>query len=214
MFSLSRPTSSSLDSASLLPSSPSSSQSSSSSSSNSSMTETLSVGAIQTLPPVGMVREDDPTSASDRSGSSEQSSPQGFDWVDPKVTWITCLFVKRDVVAEFLDQVGVLELDVSLDVISIESCELTDVVCSTQSSTERPFFYIYACLFSDLHVSLPFDNFAVGVLRALHVAPTQLHPNTWVSIQAFRLVCDVFRLSPTPSTFLSYYTSHPTKLAL
>jgi len=73
---------------------------------------------------------------------------------------------------------------------------------------------MHACLFSNLHVSLPFDNFTVGVLRALNVDPTQLHPNTWASIQAFSLICDVFRLSPTPSHFLSYYTSHPTKLAL
>jgi len=27
----------------------------------------------------------------------------------------------------------------------------------------------------------------------------------------FGLICDMFRLSPTPSTFLSYYTSHPTE---
>ena len=94
------------------------------------------------------------------------------------MTQITCSFVKRDVVAGFLDQVSVLKSDVSLDVISIEPCEPTDVVCSSESSTECPFFYMYACLFSDLHVSLPFDIFTVGVLRALNVAPTQLHPNT------------------------------------
>jgi len=126
------------------------------------------------------------------------------------VTRITCSFVKRDVVASFLDQVCVLKPDVSLDVISIEPCEPTDVVCSARSTTERPFFYMYACLFLDLHVSLPFDNFTVGVLWALNMAPTQLHPNTWASIQASRLICDVFCLSPSPSTFLSYYTSHPT----
>ena len=130
------------------------------------------------------------------------------------MTQITCSFVKRDVVVGFLDQVGVLKPDVSLDVISIEPSEPTDVVCLARSSTESPFFYMYACLFLDLHASLPFDNLMVGVLRALNVAHTQLHPNIWASIQAFRLICDVFRLSPTPSIFLSYYTSHPAKLAL
>ena len=79
MSSLSRPTSSSSGPASPLPSPPSSSQSSSSSSSsNSSTTETLSVGTIRTLPPVGVMRDDDPTDASDRSGGSEQSSPHGL----------------------------------------------------------------------------------------------------------------------------------------
>jgi len=42
------------------------------------------------------------------------------------------------------------------------------------------------------------------------VFPSQLHPNTWVSLQTFRLICDMFCLFPTPTTFLSYYTSHPT----
>jgi len=46
------------------------------------------------------------------------------------------------------------------------------------------------------------------------MAPTQLHPNTWASISAFRIICDVFRLSPTPSTFLNYHTFHPAKLVL
>jgi len=45
------------------------------------------------------------------------------------------------------------------------------------------------------------------------VAPTQVHPNTWASLHAFRLLCDVMRFHPTPSCFLSYYTSHPTKRA-
>ena len=76
-----------------------------------------------------------------------------------------------------------------------------------------PFFYMYACFFSDLHVSLPFDTFTMGVLRALNVVPTQVHPNTWASLQTFRLLCDVMRLHPTPSSFLSYYASHPAKKA-
>ena len=117
--------------------------------------------------------------------------------------------MKRNLIANFLNKVDALKPDVSVDAIGIESCEMTDVVCSARSPTERPFIYMYSCLLSDLHVSLPFDNFMVGVLRALNVAPTQLHPNTWASIQAFRLICDVFRLSPTPSSFLSYYASYP-----
>jgi len=66
---------------------------------------------------------------------------------------------------------------------------------------------MYLCLFSDLHVSLPFDEFTLAVLRALNVALTQMHPNTWTSIQVFHL-CDVMHLHPSPSSFLSYYTSH------
>ena len=141
MYSLSRPTSSSSAPPSRLPSPPSSSSSSSSTSSDSSTTEVLSVREIQSLPSVEtMVRGNNSTDASDRSGSPEHSFPQGLHWVDPKVTRITSAFVKRAPVADFLDRVGVLKPDVSVDVIGIKPCEVPDTVCSTRSLTERPFF--------------------------------------------------------------------------
>ena len=72
---------------------------------------------------------------------------------------------------------------------------------------------MYSCLFADLHVSLPFDAFTAGVLKELNVAPTQLHPNSWVSMQAFRIVCRTFGVRPLPSCFLHFYASHPAKVA-
>ena len=50
-----------------------------------------------------------------------------------------------------------------------------------------------------LHEGCPFDA---------QRCPSQLPPNTWVSLQAFRLMCDMLRLLPIPSTFLLYYTLH------
>jgi len=78
-----------------------------------------------------------------------------------------------------------------------------------RSSTEPPFFFMYTCLFSNLHVSLPFETFTVGALQALNVAPSQLHPNTWASMQAFRVVCQTFGVCPSASCILHFYTSHP-----
>ena len=73
-------------------------------------------------------------------------------------------------------------------------------------------FLLVFLFFSDLHVVLPFDDFSMGgVIQTLNVAPSQLHPNTWISLQTFRLIYDASRLSSIPSTFLSYYTSHPTE---
>jgi len=53
-------------------------------------------------------------------------------------------------------------------------------------------------------VCLPFDAFTVGVLRALNVALTQLHPNTWASMQAFRVVCLAFGVRPLTSCFFAF----------
>ena len=78
-------------------------------------------------------------------------------------------------------------------------------MCHGREGHSHDFFYMYSTLVSDLHVRLPFDDFTMGVLRVLNVAPTQLHPNSWASLQAFRLVCRVFHLRPSPQVFLQYY---------
>ncbi|KAL9324147.1 hypothetical protein ACSQ67_009004 [Phaseolus vulgaris] len=51
----------------------------------------------------------------------------------------------------------------------------------------------------------------MGVLRILNVAPTQLHPNLWTSLRAFKIICDIFKIIPTPQLFLFYYNSGPKK---
>jgi len=117
-------------------------------------------------------------------------------------------------VAEFLDKFRVLKADANHSFFQVQPCSSAETICLSWSPSESPFFYMYACLFADLHVSLPFDDFTVGILKMLNVAPTQLHPNTWASIQTFCLTCDVLCFYPTPSCFLSYYTSHPAKLVL
>ena len=117
------------------------------------------------------------------------------------MTRITSVFSIKASIFEYLGRVPVLKGDAHFDILTVEPCELTNTLCLGRSLFERPFFFMYSCLFSNSHVSLPFDNFTMGVLQELNVAPSQLHLNTWVSIQAFRVICDVFR-------FLSYYTSH------
>ena len=184
MSYLSRPTSSS----SPVPNSPRSMRPSSSSSLSlslsssvfeSSMTEPLSVGTIQVLCPVEVARGDDPGGAIDQLDFLEQViSPLEIDWVDPKVTRITSIFTIETSVTDFLDRFPILKADASLSFFRVESCLPAETICLGRSSTESPFFYMYYCLFSDLHISLPFDNFMMGVLKVLNVAPTQLYPNT------------------------------------
>ena len=49
----------------------------------------------------------------------------------------------------------------------------------------------------------------MGVLRALNVAPTQLHPNSWAYMQAFRVLCQSVYLQPSPYAFLYFYNTRP-----
>ena len=213
MSSLSRPTSSSSTAPSPLLEPPSSS-SSSSSSSASSYTKILSVGAIETIVPQGEeVRGDDPGNATNQSSTSEWLRPhEGPSWVDPKVFGITSVFLTDVSVSDFLKRVPIVKASAREYLLTFDSCSLTDRVYKERSSTEPHFFFMYTCLFSDLHVSLPFDTFTVGVLQALNVALSQLHPNTWASMQVFRVVCQIFGLRPSSSCFC--ISTPPTRLTL
>ncbi|QCE06844.1 hypothetical protein DEO72_LG9g1858 [Vigna unguiculata] len=72
---------------------------------------------------------------------------------------------------------------------------------------------MYMCHFSQFHVRLPLDDFTMGVLRVLNVAPTQLHPNSWAYLQAFRILCQSLYLEPTPYAFLYFYDTRPRRPA-
>ena len=67
-------------------------------------------------------------------------------------------------VADFLNKVHVLKASARDSLLSFGSWSLDDRVYMERSSTEPPFFFMFSCLFSDLHVSFPFDTFTVGVL--------------------------------------------------
>ena len=84
-----------------------------------------------------------------------------------------------------------------------------ECVCHGREGATEEFFYMYMCHFSQLHIRLPFDEFTMGVLRLLNVAPTQLHPNNWAYLQAFRLLCMALYLEPSPRAFLYFFVTRP-----
>jgi len=136
-----------------------------------------------------------------------------FSWVDPNVVEKSSNYSTVERVAEFFVKNPALKPGGHSNYFDVVPCGPTERVCMGRPGDGRPFFYMYTFFFSNLHVSLPFDTFTMGVLWALNVAPTQVHPNTWASLQAFRLLCDVMRLHPSPSCFLCYYACHPAKKA-
>ena len=60
---------------------------------------------------------------------------------------------------------------------------------------------------------VPFDDFTIGVLCILNLAPSQLHPNRWVATQALWVLCLYTYVKATPSLFLHYFCSWPHKKA-
>jgi len=98
---------------------------------------------------------------------------------------------------------------VNLSIVSLERVSAIDRVRHGQEGATEKFFYMYMCHFSQLHVRLPLDDFTMGVLRELNVAPTQLHPNSWAYMQAFRVLCQSLYLQPSPRAFLYFYDTRP-----
>ena len=95
------------------------------------------------------------------------------------------------------------------DIIAPERVTAVECACHGREGAAEEFFYMYMCHFSQLHIRLPFDEFTMGVLRLLNVAPTQLHPNSWAYLQAFRLLCMVLYLEPSPRAFLYVFVTRP-----
>ncbi|RDY02195.1 hypothetical protein CR513_14380, partial [Mucuna pruriens] len=79
-------------------------------------------------------------------------------------------------------------------------CGKKERVCHSAKAGEEPFVYMYETVFLDFGVTLPFDFFEVDVLHMLGIAPSQLHPNGWAAIQAFKVVCLVLEVLPSAST--------------
>jgi len=66
-----------------------------------------------------------------------------------------------------------------------------DNACHGQEGYGGDFFYMYSVLLTHLHVAPPFDKFIMRDLCTLNVVPTQLHPNAWATLQAFRILYKV-----------------------
>jgi len=137
----------------------------------------------------------------------------GYGWVSADVRDQSSLFRWSRLLNSWLNCTPVISKGGSGDIVSLESVSVVDRVCHGQEGATEKFFYMYMCHFSQLHVRLPLDDFTMGVLRALNVAPTQLHPNSWAYLQAFCILCKSLYLEPTPYAFLYFYDTRPRRPA-
>ena len=155
------------------------------------------------------IREDPPEELEE----SNWPAKGGYAWVASDVRDQSSLFRWSRLLNSWLNCTPVISRGVSGDIVSLERVSAIDRVCHGQEGAAKKFFYMYMCHFSQLHIRLPFDDFTMGVLRALNVAPTQLHPNSWAYLQAFRILCESLYLEPSPYAFLYFYDTRPRRPA-
>jgi hypothetical protein len=60
---------------------------------------------------------------------------------------------------------------------------------------------MYHIAFEELGYRLPFNDFEIGVSHHLHLAPSQLHPNSLAFLRAFEIVAAYLRIVPTLDLF-------------
>ncbi|RDY02175.1 hypothetical protein CR513_14406, partial [Mucuna pruriens] len=88
---------------------------------------------------------------------------------------------------------------------ALTHCSPLERVCHVPREGESDFIYMYETTLLDLEVSFPLDHFTAEVLRMIGIAPSQLHPNGWAALQAFKVVCQALMVTPLASVFLNHY---------
>jgi len=87
----------------------------------------------------------------------------------------------------------------------VKVCAGNERVCHGRGEAKLDFFYVYACFFQDLSLTVRFADWQMVVLREIRCAPTQIHPNAWASMQAFDVLCRAASLTATMPLFLHFY---------
>jgi len=86
------------------------------------------------------------------------------------------------------------------------ACRAGESVCVDESSDpEWPFCFIYSTVFQRLGLRLLFTPFERALLTEVNVAPAQLHPNNWVFVRAFAILCHYLGHTPSVDVFLFFF---------
>ncbi|KAL2324948.1 hypothetical protein Fmac_024006 [Flemingia macrophylla] len=140
----------------------------------------------------------------------------GYEWVNGEVGANYSRFRDEDSILNLMSYTKLLDgfpfeekYPIGLSRCQGDESPYPNFVFLDKSKFAVPSFYVYDCWFRDLHVKLPFDDFIMSVLRMLNMAPTQLHPNSWAAMQAFKVLCLDLGVTPSAPLFLYFYSCKP-----
>jgi len=147
----------------------------------------------------------------EESERGSELSPFEVNWLDSEVVKAASLYTTPSSIESFVDRVDILGASLPDNAFSARKCHHSDREFFGRGSSPVDFFFLYAKVIKDSRLRLPLDEFSTGVLRALNVAPTQLHPNSWAYIRGFQMLCLGLGLTATPALFLHHYCTRPGK---
>lgn len=128
----------------------------------------------------------------------------GYEWVHGEVASVVSSFRTQADVERLLATVPITTSD-SSKVLHVEPCGPEDQVFLAASPHQPTFTYLYALIFEELGVTLPFSSFECAMLKRLNVAPSQLHPNSWGFLRCFQIICRFLGIEPTPTKLMYFY---------
>ncbi|RDX75010.1 hypothetical protein CR513_45160, partial [Mucuna pruriens] len=120
-------------------------------------------------------------------------SKDPFSWVETDVKRAFSQYIQDSLLLGMTKKL----LQVGPWTVRLRPCRPNESVNNQVSPDEAPFFYIYEPIFSKLGLKLPFTTFERSILQALNVAPSQLHPNSWVFVRAFERLCEDLGREPS-----------------
>ncbi|RDY08899.1 hypothetical protein CR513_06812, partial [Mucuna pruriens] len=136
-----------------------------------------------------------------RDNSEDDVSEDAFSWVDKEVKRAFSQYTQGSLLLGMMKKL----LRPGPWRVRFRHCRPDESVNNRASSEETPFFYVYEPVFSKLGLKLPFTSFEQTILRAINVAPTQLHPNSWAFIRAFELLCEDLGRAPSLGVFFWFF---------
>jgi len=177
-------------------------------------------GSSEAEPPVAEAVEQ--VAISDESGDvigidvrdegDEADLPEilGYDWAPYEPRTLATRFRWGNDLGDLVERTRIFSEEVEDGLLRVKVCAGNERVCHGKGEAKLDFFYVYACLFHDLGLTVPFADWQMTVLRQIQCAPTQIHPNAWASMQAFDVLCRAAGLTPTMPLFLHFYKTRPT----
>ncbi|KOM55385.1 hypothetical protein LR48_Vigan10g127700 [Vigna angularis] len=95
----------------------------------------------------------------------------GYDWAPQEVRQILSSFYHRQPFRDLIGHICLVKAAEDAKHFKLAICQMTERVCHGRGDYPSDFFYVYATMFKDLKVLLPFSDFQMGVLKTLNVVP-------------------------------------------
>ena len=138
------------------------------------------------------------------------SEIQGYNWAPYEPRTHATRFQWGNDLGDLVERTKIFGDEVEDGLLRVKVCASNERVCHGKGAARLEFFYVYACLFQDLGLTVPFPEWQMAVLRQIQCTPTQIHLNAWASMQAFDVLCRAAGLTPTMPLFLNFYKTRPT----